>query len=274
MAFCTKCGAPMGDGASFCSACGQGVGQPVAPSGASAIRAFTLKNNVLILALMGCMALGLLLGFISNVGAGFLPALLGTAISGLMVYAVYLCWSQANKTGAYPTAGFTIVKVFTIIELVVYAICTLPLLLLSVMCFAAQDAISEVLWDLSYESEEFYELFEAFVDAWDISGWDELCGLLGTLLFLGAVYFILLIFMYCAPLLKHLSSLKNAVTLDGPAKVPSILPIMMFVTVGVSFIFMFIIPTGVMSILSSLVSMGGTAIGGLLLLKAKKELVH
>ena len=208
----------------------------------------------------------MLLGFISSVGAGFLTALFSAAISGLMVYAVYLCWSQANKTGAYPTAGFTIVKVFTIIEIVGYAICTLPLLLLSMMCFAAQDAISEILGDLIYESDEFYELFEEFVDAWDIGGWDELCGFLGTLFFLGAVYFILLIFMYCAPLLKHIGSMKNAVIADGPVKVPSILPIMMFVTIGVSFIFMFIIPTGVMSILSSLVSMGGTAIGGLLLI--------
>ena len=57
-------------------------------------------------------------------------------------------------------------------------------------------------------------------------------------------------------------------------KVPSILPIMMFVIVGVGFISMFILPTGVMGVLSSLVSMGGTAIGGLLLLKAKKELVR
>ncbi|MBO7157112.1 MAG: hypothetical protein J6W31_00755, partial [Clostridia bacterium] len=62
--------------------------------------------------------------------------------------------------------------------------------------------------------------------------------------------------------------------LDGPVKVPSILPIMMFVTIGVGFIFMFILPTGVIRILSSLVSMGSTAIGGLLLLKAKKELVR
>ena len=274
MAFCTKCGAPMDDGAAFCSACGQGAGQTVAPTGASAIRAFTLKNNVLILALMGCMALSLLLGFISSVGAGFLTALFSAAISGLMVYAVYLCWSQNNKTGAYPTAGFTIVKVFTIIEIVGYAICTLPLLLLSMMCFAAQDAISDLMEDLLYESDEFYELFEEFVDAWDIGGWDELCGLLGTLLFLGAVYFILMIFMYCVPLLKHLGSLKTAVTLDGPVKVPSILPIMMFVIVGVGFISMFVLPTGAMGILSSLVSMGSAAIGGLLLLKAKKELVH
>jgi hypothetical protein len=128
--------------------------------------------------------------------------------------------------------------------------------------------------DLIYESDEFYELFEEFVDAWDIGGWDELCGFLGTLFFLGAVYCILLIFMYCAPLLKHIGSMKNAVTLDGPVKVPSILPIMMFVIIGVGFISMFILPTGVMSILSSLVSMGSTAIGGLLLLKAKKELVR
>jgi hypothetical protein len=49
---------------------------------------------------------------------------------------------------------------------------------------------------------------------------------------------------------------------------------MMFVTIGVGFIFMFILPTDVMGILSSLVSMGSTAIGGLLLLKAKKELVR
>ena len=274
MAFCTKCGAPMDDGAAFCSACGQGAGQTVAPTGASAIRAFTLKNNVLILALMGCMALSLLLGFISSVGAGFLTALFSAAISGLMVYAVYLCWSQNNKTGAYPTAGFTIAKVFTIIELVVYSLGTLLLLLLSLMSFAVQDAISDLMEDLLYESEEFYELFEDFVDAWDIGGWDELCALLGTLFFLGAVYCILLIFMYCAPLLKHIGSLKTAVTLDGPVKVPSILPIMMFVIVGVGFISMFILPTGAMGILSSLVSMGSTAIGGLLLLKAKKELVR
>lgn len=274
MAFCTKCGAPMGDGAAFCTACGQGAGQTVAPTGASAIRAFTLKNNVLILALMGCMALSLLLGFIGNVGSGFLGALVGTAISGLLVYGVFLCWSQNNKTGAYPTAGFTIAKVFTIIELVVYSLGTLLLLLFSLMCFAVQDAIIELIEDLIYESDEFYELFEDFVDAWDIGGWDELCALLGTLFFLGAVYCILLIFMYCAPLLKHIGSMKNAVTLDGPVKVPSILPIMMFVTIGVGFIFMFILPTDAMGILSSLVSMGSTAIGGLLLLKAKKELVR
>ena len=274
MAFCTKCGAPMNDGAAFCSACGQGAGQTVAPTGASAIRAFTLKNNVLILALMGCMALSLLLGFIGNVGSSFLVALVGTAISGLLVYGVFLCWSQNNKTGAYPTAGFTIVKVFTIIEIVVYSLGTLLLLLLSLMSFAVQEAISDLMEDLLYEYDEFYEWFEDFVDAWDIGGWDELCALLGTLFFLGAVYCILLIFMYCVPLLKHLGSLKAAVTLDGPVKVPSILPIMMFVTIGVGFIFMFILPTGAMGVLSSLVSMGGTAIGGLLLLKAKKELVH
>ncbi len=274
MAFCTKCGAPMDDGAAFCSACGQGAGQAVAPTGASAIRAFTLKNNVLILALMGCMALSLLLGFIGNVGAGFLTALFSTAISGLLVYGVFLCWSQNNKTGAYPTAGFTIAKVFTIIELVVYSLGTLILLLLSLMSFAVQEAISDLMEDLLYESDEFYELFEDFVDAWDIGGWDELCSILGTLFFLGAVYCILLIFMYCAPLLKHIGSMKNAVTLDGPVKVPSVLPIMMFVIVGVGFISMFILPTGAMGILSSLVSMGSTVIGGLLLLKAKKELVR
>lgn len=264
----------MNDGAAFCTACGQGAGQTVAPTGASAIRAFTLKNNVLILALMGCMALSLLLGFIGNVGSSFLVALVGTAISGLLVYGVFLCWSQNNKTGAYPTAGFTIAKVFTIIELVVYSLGTLIFLLFSLMSFAVQDAIIELIEDLLYESDEFYEWFEDFVDAWNIGGWDELCALLGTLFFLGAVYCILLIFMYCAPLLKHIGSMKNAVALDGPVKVPSILPIMMFVTIGVGFIFMFILPTGVIRILSSLVSMGSTAIGGLLLLKAKKELVR
>ena len=274
MAFCTKCGAPMEDGAQFCTSCGHGAGQPVTASGASALRAFTAKNNVLILALLGGMALSLLFGFIVNVGGGVFSALVSAAISGILVYGVFLCWSQANKTDADPTAGFTIVKVFTILEIVAYALGGFVCLLFSLLFFSAQDLISDLMEDLLYESDEFYDLFEELVEAWDIGGWDEFCSMFGTIFFLLAAYCIVLIFLYCKPLLKHIASLKGAVTLDGPVVVPPVLPIMMFVIAGVGLISMFMVPGGVLGVFSSLISIATSVVGGLLLLNAKKELVH
>ena len=251
MAFCTKCGAPMEDGAQFCTSCGHGAGQPVTASGASALRAFTAKNNVLILALLSGMALSLLFGFIVNVGGGVFSALVSAAVSGILVYGVFLCWSQANKTDAYPTAGFTIVKVFTIIEIVAYSLGGFVCLLFSLLFFSAQDLISDLMEDLLYESDEFYDLFEELVEAWDIGGWDEFCSMFGTIFFL-----------------------KGAVTLDSPVVVPPVLPIMMFVIAGVGLISMFMVPGGVLGVFSSLISIATSVVGGLLLLNAKKELVH
>ena len=49
---------------------------------------------------------------------------------------------------------------------------------------------------------------------------------------------------------------------------------MMFVIAGVGLISMFMVPGGVLGVFSSLISIATSVVGGLLLLNAKKELVH
>lgn len=270
MAFCTKCGAPVADGAAFCTSCGQGVGQPVVTSGASAVRAFTVKNNILILALMGGLALSVLLSFISGLAndGGFFATLLSAVISALPVLAVFLLWSQGSKTGDYPTAGFTIIKVINIISIVLQSIAGFFL----IICGLAVEAMSEFIGDLLDGIPDLEDALDTFVDIFGIDSIDGLFGMIAFIFFATGAYAIALIFLYNVPLNKNCNALKKMVLKNEKATISGLLPIMLWVNVGLSFIGIFIIPGGVLGVFGTLIGMATNACGALLLMQAKKEL--
>ncbi|MBQ5792097.1 MAG: zinc ribbon domain-containing protein, partial [Clostridia bacterium] len=118
MAFCPKCGSPMFDGAQYCMSCGGNI-NPLGAGGASAFRMFMLKNHTLIRVALTATCVSFVLTFLVNIlQSGLFLGLILSALPGLMAGALLFIASQENKTGPFPSSGFTVIKVCTIISLV------------------------------------------------------------------------------------------------------------------------------------------------------------
>lgn len=272
MAFCTKCGAPMDDGAAFCSACGQGAGQTVAPTGASAIRAFTLTNNTLILALIGCLGANILFTFISNLAAdaGFLGALFACVLPGLIVAGIAMAWAQGSKVGDYPTAGFTMIKVVNIINIVVMSIASFFCFLCGFLMSAMDDFLEDILEMLADTVPDFEDMFIELVEELDIYDYEVFQAIFTITFFIMGIVFIAAIFLFYVPTLKTCSALKTLVTKGAGVKFSGLLKGMLWFAGVVSVFGIF--TTDVLALFTNLFAAGAYICAALLYTKATKEL--
>ena len=270
MAFCPKCGSPMFDGAQYCMSCGGNI-NPLGAGGASAFRMFMLKNHALIRVALTATCVSFVLTFLVNIVQGFFGLIL-SALPGLMAGALLFIASQENKTGPFPSSGFTVIKVCTIISLVLASLAAAVMFLYGAVLNSSKDMADMVLeeaYKLNPDSEAGVEYLKEVLG---IHSAEELLGFLaGVMLAIGAVL-VAVVFLYYVPLLRTCTSVKWFVLANVPAKISVLLPISLWISAGISLLGMAFIVPGIFNILSLVASITSDVCFALLLQNASKEL--
>ena len=270
MAFCPKCGSPMFDGAQYCMSCGGNI-NPLGAGGASAFRMFMLKNHTLIRVALTATCVSFVLTFLVNIVQGFFGLIL-SALPGLMAGALLFIASQENKTGPFPSSGFTVIKVCTIISLVLASLAAAVMFLYGAVLNSSKDMADMVLeeaYKLNPDSEAGVEYLNEVLGTHSA---EELLGFLaGVMLAIGAIL-VAVVFLYYVPLLRTCTSVKWFVLANVPAKIPVLLPISLWISAGISLLGMAFIVPGIFNILSLVASITSDVCFALLLQNASKEL--
>lgn len=270
MAFCPKCGSPMFDGAQYCMSCGGNI-NPLGAGGASAFRMFMLKNHALIRVALTATCVSFVLTFLVNIVQGFFGLIL-SALPGLMAGALLFIASQENKTGPFPSSGFTVIKVCTIISLVLASLAAAVMFLYGAVLNSSKDMADMVLeeaYKLNPDSEAGVEYLNEVLGTHSA---EELLGFLaGVMLAIGAIL-VAVVFLYYVPLLRTCTSVKWFVLANVPAKIPVLLPISLWISAGISLLGMAFIVPGIFNILSLVASITSDVCFALLLQNASKEL--
>lgn len=270
MAFCPKCGSPMFDGAQYCMSCGGNI-NPLGAGGASAFRMFMLKNHALIRVALTATCVSFVLTFLVNIVQGFFGLIL-SALPGLMAGALLFIASQENKTGPFPSSGFTVIKICTIISLVLASLAAAVMFLYGAVLNSSKDMADMVLeeaYKLNPDSEAGVEHLKEVLGTHSA---EELLGFLaGVMLARGAVL-VAVVFLYYVPLLRTCTSVKWFVLANVPAKISVLLPISLWISAGISLLGMAFIVPGIFNILSLVASITSDVCFALLLQNASKEL--
>lgn len=270
MAFCPKCGSPMFDGAQYCMSCGGNI-NPLGAGGASAFRMFMLKNHALIRVALTATCVSFVLTFLVNIVQGFFGLIL-SALPGLMAGALLFIASQENKTGPFPSSGFTVIKVCTIISLVLASLAAAVMFLYGAVLNSSKDMADMVLeeaYKLNPDSEAGVEYLNEVLGTHSA---EELLGFLaGVMLAIGAIL-VAVVFLYYVPLLRTCTSVKWFVLANVPAKISVLLPISLWISAGISLLGMAFIVPGIFNILSLVASITSDVCFALLLQNASKEL--
>ena len=270
MAFCPKCGSPMFDGAQYCMSCGGNI-NPLGAGGASAFRMFMLKNHTLIRVALTATCVSFVLTFLVNIVQGFFGLIL-SALPGLMAGALLFIASQENKTGPFPSSGFTVIKVCTIISLVLASLAAAVMFLYGAVLNSSKDMADMVLeeaYKLNPDSEAGVEYLNEVLGTHSA---EELLGFLaGVMLAIGAIL-VAVVFLYYVPLLRTCTSVKWFVLANVPAKIPVLLPISLWISAGISLLGMAFIVPGIINILALVACISSDVCFALLLQNASKEL--
>ena len=272
MAFCPKCGSPMFDGAQYCMSCGGNI-NPLGAGGASAFRMFMLKNHTLIRVALTATCVSFVLTFLVNtLQSGLFLGLILSALPGLMAGALLFIASQEGKVGPFPSTGFTVIKVCTIISLVLASLAAAVMFLYGAVLNSSKDMADMVLeeaYKLNPDSEAGVEYLKEVLG---IHSAEELLGFLaGVMLAIGAVL-VAVVFLYYVPLLRTCTSVKWFVLANVPAKISVLLPISLWISAGISLLGMAFIVPGIFNILSLVASITSDVCFALLLQNASKEL--
>lgn len=260
----------MFDGAQYCMSCGGNI-NPLGAGGASAFRMFMLKNHALIRVALTATCVSFVLTFLVNIVQGFFGLIL-SALPGLMAGALLFIASQENKTGPFPSSGFTVIKVCTIISLVLASLAAAIMFLYGAVLNSSKDMADMVLeeaYKLNPDSEAGVEYLNEVLGTHSA---EELLGFLaGVMLAIGAIL-VAVVFLYYVPLLRTCTSVKWFVLANVPAKISVLLPISLWISAGISLLGMAFTVPGIFNILSLVASITSDVCFALLLQNASKEL--
>lgn len=271
MAFCPQCGAPLPDGAKFCMSCSARI-TAFGSEGSSALRMFILKNSGLITTVAVGLCINLVLSFISNLLVnGVFAALVTAVMSGLTVWALFSFLRQAKRSEPIPAAGFTVIKVVAIIELVAMALVG-SLMLLSGFVISSEEG-SKMVEQVLREDPASRETLTELGNLLGTNDFGELFGFLTVVMFVIGGVCVAFIFLYGVPLIKNCNAMRNLVTMNVPVKLSRVLPVTLWIIVGLNAFSLLLMAGGILGMISSLIAIAVYSCGALLLRNASQELL-
>ncbi len=271
MAFCPKCGAPLPNGANYCMSCSARVAD-FGSEGSSALRTFILKNSGLITSVIVGLCINLALSFISNLLVnGVFSALVAAVMPGLTAWALFSFLGQAKHPAPFSTTGFTVIKVVTIIELVAMALLG-SLMLLSGFVISSEDG-AKMVEQVLREDPDSWETMVELTKQLKLNDIEALFRFLTVVMFVIGTVCAVFIFLYCVPLIRNCNAMKNLVSMGAPVKLSRVLPVTLWIIVGMNAMGLLTMAGGVLGMISSMIAIAVYSCGALLLQKAAKEIV-